>query len=141
MSKNKHWSLGNYVEITLESNRVCYGVVTSEEHMAIMDYCSENELDESEISSLTILFIVPMMKYSIGKKGWELSGAIKDHKKFIQSPSFFKKDSINGKLSIVDSSFINEVSATEKECNGLECAAVWDPCHVIERLNEHYPIH
>jgi hypothetical protein len=36
---------------------------------------------------------------------------------------------------------MNEIPATEAECNLLEKAAVWDPCHIEERLNEHYGLH
>jgi hypothetical protein len=33
---------------------------------------------------------------------------------------------------------MNEVPATKEECQHLEVAAAWDPCHIEERLNEHY---
>jgi hypothetical protein len=47
----------------------------------------------------------------------------------------FKKDPINGKLTI----YINEAEfpAEIEECSDLEPAAVWDAEHVEDRLRDH----
>jgi hypothetical protein len=141
MSKLKHWTHGNYVEIPISNNRYCYGVVTITGNLAVMDYCDSNHLTPTEISELSVLFEVGVMKYGIGKNGWALAGKVELNEKFSKYPMFSKKDPINGKLSIVDHTFMNEIPATEAECNLLEKAAVWDPCHIEERLNEHYGLH
>lgn len=80
------------------------------------------------------------MSYGIGKNGWPLAGRVELEDKFQTYPSCYKKDAINDKYSIVDHRWLNEIPAT-KQCDGLEVAAAWDPCHIIERLNEHYILH
>ena len=55
----------------------------------------------------------------------------------ILGPRFFKKDRIAKKLSIYDDDDI-EHPATLEEIEGLECAAVWEPQHVVDRLNDHF---
>lgn len=141
MGQSKYWMPGNYVEITISNNRICYGVVSAAEHLAVMDYCDTKKLTSKEIELLSVLFEVPVMKYGIGKNGWPLAGKIAINENLNHHPHYYKKDPINGKLGIVDSSFMNEVPATESECVGLEEAAVFDPEHIVERLNEHYGIH
>jgi|FLMP01.2.fsa_nt_emb hypothetical protein len=44
MPKRKHWTLGNYIEIPLAGQRICYGVVTITERLAVMDYCDTQKL-------------------------------------------------------------------------------------------------
>ena len=140
MGRIKYWTPGNYVEIPISKGRYCYGVVTDAGHLAIMDYCNNEKLSSSKIELLPILFEVPVMKYGIGKNGWSLAGKVKVSEKFRNYPHFYKKDAINGKLSIVDTNFMNGVPATKEECENLECAAVWDPVHLEERLNEFYKL-
>jgi len=141
MSKRKHWSPGNYVEIPVSKVRYCYGVVTITEKLAVMDYCDTQKLSAAQISDLQILFEVSAMKYGIGKNGWPIAGQLELTEKFKTKPFFFKKDIISGKYSIVDHNWMNEVSATKEECTNLEAAAAWDPCHIEARLNEHYKLH
>ena len=138
MSNRKHWTPGNYVEIPVSDNRYCYGVVTITGKMAIIDYCEMDKLSPLKIADSPILFEVTVMKYGIGKNGWHVAGKIELNNKFKTTPYFYKKDIINGKYSIVDHSWMNEVPSTQKDCENLEVAAAWDPCHIVERLNEHF---
>tara|TARA_R110002167_G_scaffold361597_1_gene580077 strand:+ start:438 stop:863 length:426 start_codon:yes stop_codon:yes gene_type:complete len=138
MTTRKHWTPGNYIEIPVGDNKHCYGVVTITERLAVVDYCDTENLNPEEIIALPILFEVTVMKYGIGKNGWPIAGKIELSDRFKTKPYYYKKDMINGKYSIVDHTWMNEVSATKEECQHLEVAAAWDPCHIEERLNEHY---
>ena len=141
MTKRRHWTPGNYVEIPISNHRYCYGVVTITERLAVMDYCDTKRLEPQEIAELAILFEVTVMNYAIGKNGWPLAGQVELKDKFQTYPFYYKKDPLNGKYSIVDHRWLNETPATKEQCDGLEVAAAWDPCHIIERINEHYLLH
>ena len=54
-----------------------------------------------------------------------------------QSPPFFKKDDISGALSITYTGD-DEKAATQEQVRGMECAAVWEPEHVVDRLNDQF---
>ena len=140
MVNRKHWTPGNYVEIPISNHRYCYGVVTITERLAIVDYCDIEKLQPEQIIGLPILFEVTVMKYGIGKKGWPLAGKVELNEQFKTHHYYYKKDMINGKYIIVDHTWMNEIAATKEECAKLEVAAAWDPCHIEERLNEHYSI-
>ena len=139
MSKSRHWNPGNYIEIPLGS-RHCYAVVTITERLAVMDYCNAEKLSPEEISKLPILFEITAMNYSIGKNGWPLAGKVELLDKFKTFPYFYKKDPINGKYFILDHTWMKAVPATKEECNGLERASAWDPCHIEKRLNDYYRV-
>jgi hypothetical protein len=52
-------------------------------------------------------------------------------------PLFFKHDNISGEVSMTPGGGV-ERPATREECFGLERAAVWDPEHVVSRLDDHF---
>ena len=141
MAKRRHWNPGNFVEIPFENGRYCYGVVTITERLAIMDYCDTEQLTPEKIAELPILFEISVMNYAIGKNGWPLSGQVELKEKFKTYPINYKKDPINGKYYILDHTWMNEIPATKEECQNLEVAAAWEPCHILERLAEHYISH
>lgn len=141
MPKRKHWTLGNYIEIPLAGQRICYGVVTITERLAVMDYCDTQKLTPEQIVELPILFELVVMNYAIGKNGWPLTGQIECIDKFKTFPINYKQDKINGKYYILDHTWAHSAPATKEQCEGLERASAWDPCHIIERLNEHFRLH
>ena len=56
---------------------------------------------------------------------------------------YFKVDPISGALAIshTDEQYpkgYKTWAATTEDCVGLECAAVWDPCHIESRLLDHF---
>tara|TARA_Y100001968_G_scaffold320952_1_gene354624 strand:+ start:573 stop:998 length:426 start_codon:yes stop_codon:yes gene_type:complete len=140
MNSRKYWTPGNYIQIPLDDNRYCYGVVTITERLAFVDYCDAKALEPDEIVALPILFEISAAKYTIGKNGWLVAGKADLNERFETKPFFYKKDIISGKYSIVDSTWMNEVPATETECQNLEKAAVWEPCHIEDRLRQHFGI-
>ncbi len=48
----------------------------------------------------------------------------------------YKQDAISGKLFTMVNG--DEVPATRAQCKKLECAAVWSPEHVEDRLRDHF---
>ena len=141
MANRGHWIPGNYIEINIDNNRYCYGVVTITERIAIMDYCDTKQLTPEEIIELPVLFELVVMKYAIGKNGWPLKGQVALTEKFNTYPYSFKQDKINGKYYILDHTWMNEVEVTKEQCAGLERASAWEPCHIVDRLSEYYSLH
>ncbi len=73
------------------------------------------------------------MKYAIGIKGWSVVGQIILTPKIEDTPKFYKYDQISKRFyHYVDC--VNDILVTREDCIGLECAAVWDPHHIAERL-------
>ena len=136
MSKN--WDPGNIVEIDLGTNRVAYGLVIDSPLMAFYDFASSKheDIDLRAVTKSPIAFKVWVMKYAIGKNGWNIIGQVDLSHDEMESPWFYKYDMIGKRFSIVRG--FDEKPATKEECINLECAAVWDPEHIISRLNNHF---
>jgi hypothetical protein len=88
-----------------------------------------------------VLFRIWVHNDAVKKGIWKVVGheplAVED----AAEPLFYKQDAITGALSLYHSLFANtgwERPASTTECDGLECAAVWDPEHVEDQLRDHY---
>ena len=136
MARKKRNTPGNVVKIGLGDGLFSYGRVLENPLVAFYDKCTARELTPSEIVCLPNAFILCVMNCAINSGRWTVV-SYSDLGKDLQEPvPFFKKDAINGKLSIyVDGS---ERAATEEQCRGLERAAIWDPEHVEDRLRDHF---
>jgi len=136
MKNEKYWTPGNVVEIPMTGGKWCYGVVLSSPLIGFLNVRSDSRLTVEKVSDCTILFRIWVMKYAIGKNGWQIIGQLSLTDDMKQEPWFFKKDAITGKLTKYRHP--EEVPASPEECRRLECAAVWDPSHVESRLNDHF---
>ncbi len=134
----KNWDPGNIVRIDLGSDRVAFGMVIEFPLVAFFDKVtnSDETIEIEEIGHLPIAFKIWVMKFAIGKNGWKRIGSRPLNEEESESPWFYKFDRIAKKFSIVRGH--EEKKATKDECLDLECAAVWDPEHVVSRLNDHF---
>jgi hypothetical protein len=82
------------------------------------------------------------MHYAITSGIWEVVGRVPLSEDLKEIPRFFKQDMMNGAISIYQEipelAPYYEIPATLAEIEGLECAAVWDPEHVEDRLRDHF---
>jgi hypothetical protein len=92
------------------------------------------------ISDLPVAFKLWVFNYAITKGGWPVIGTRPLTPENAQEPFFYKQNAINGRLFLYHSTLVAtnyERPATLTECEGLECAAVWEPEHVVDRLRDH----
>ena len=134
----KNWDTGNIVEIDLGNDRLAYGIVIDFPLIAFYDKVTSKteSIELDEIHSASIAFKIWVMKYAIGKNRWKRIGKIELNDEESVSPWFYKYDRILKTFSMVRG---HEEKGTERgDCLDLECAAVWDPDHVVSRLNDHF---
>jgi hypothetical protein len=107
---------------------------------AFFDYCVDAVAVPTinEITSKPILFRIWIMNHAVTRGRWSVIGHAPVPDKLLDSPWFFKEDPISGKLSLTQLGAGDEIPATLAQCKALECAAVWDPEHVEDRLRDHF---
>jgi hypothetical protein len=132
---------GQVVEIDLGNGFNAYGRVLEEPLFAFYEEYRPNDLhtELAEILGWRVAFRIWVMNYAITKGRWRVIGSRPLSSEELHKPEFFKQDPINGQLSIYDD---NKAPSYERpaifaECEHLECAAVWDPTHVEDRLRDH----
>ena len=103
----------------------------------------DEEPDLISLPDHPVLFRVYVMDYAFKRTGsWQLLDVVTlTDEEAGRVSRRWKRDPINGRLSIYWSDTANETwgdePATPEECVGLEQAAVWDPEHVEARLRAH----
>lgn len=130
-------NLGDIVRIDLADGFLSYARVLKEATFSVYDCHTLEELPIVEILARPILFQVAVMDWAIKKARWIIVGNVPLESSLAILPPKFIQDSIDKtQFSIYENGQIRP--ATRKECIGLECAAVWDPTHVEDRIRDHY---
>jgi hypothetical protein len=135
---------GQVVRIDLKDGTQAFARVLKSPLFAFYDELftlNENPSIE-EIIALPIAFKIDIMHYAITSGIWEVVGRVPLSEDLKEIPRFFKQDMMNGAISIYQEipelAPYYEIPATLAEIEGLECAAVWDPEHVEDRLRDHF---
>ncbi|MEM9658330.1 MAG: Imm26 family immunity protein [Planctomycetota bacterium] len=137
-SKRIKRTVGDVVSLTLSDETTAYGRVLTSPLMAFYDLNSDSPLSATEVVRAPIAFKVWVTNYAITDGLWHVIGHAPLEEELREEPLFFKRDALTKALSIYRDSTGEERPATVAECEGLECAAVWEPEHVADRLADHF---
>ena len=140
VAKKQKRKAGDVVSIPLTSGRYAFGQVLDEPLIAFFDYEAEQP-DPPEIlqqlSHQAVAFAVWVMNHAVKSGRWMVIGSMKTPSALDDKPRFFEQDAISGSLSITTDGS-TAIPATKKQCAHLERAAVWDPSHIEDRLEDHF---
>ena len=123
-TRNQSWEKGAVLQISAHGHS-CLAQMLEEPEIAFFNPTHPSK----------VLFRLWVHKSAYNGGRWQIVGheSVREELE-IQVPRF-KKDPISGRLSIyVDG---EETPAGITDCLNLECAAVWDPEHVEDRLRDH----
>jgi Immunity protein 26 len=139
MTKKKiERTVGDVVAIPLGDGTYGYGRLLREPLIAFYKFRTTTVASAEDVMKAAIAFIVFVMNYSVTEGLWPVIGTAPLEADLVAEPLFFKRDPISGKLSIYKDSTAEEVPASRNDCNDLECAAVWEPEHVVDRLVDYF---
>jgi len=128
--------VGDIVKIPLGDGWHSYARVLPEASYAFYDSRVNGDDPVEEIIARPILFFAAVMGYAIKKSRWPIVGHVPSEDQ-LKAPPRFIQDALNkDRFEVYEDGKIRP--STRAECAGLECAAVWDPEHVEDRLRDHY---
>jgi len=139
--KKTRRKIGDILQIKLNNDFHVYGHVTTDPAIIFYDGMFKKDLPLDEIIKLPVLFTLFVYNYAITQGIWPVIGNSKLSEEKLVHPYMYKQDTFTKKLYIYHADFADtnyERPATIEECKGLECAAVWEPEHVVDRLLDHY---
>jgi len=116
---------GDIFEVRIAEGKVAYAQALSEPEFAFYE-------------SLPINNLIPMFRIWVHKsaiKEWKKIGNEAISREMESEIPRFKQDPINGNLSIYINN--NDQPASYEEIQSLECAAVWEGSHILDRLSDH----
>jgi hypothetical protein len=131
--------LGDIVSIPLGEGRVGFGWVLGEPLMAFFDYSNDSDQIPSveKISQAPLAFRIWVMNHALTEGIWPVIGHAPIPDELATPPWFFKQDPLSRKVSITQTG-AEEMPAENVQCEQLECAAIWEPDHVVDRLRDHF---
>jgi hypothetical protein len=132
---------GDILKVQLTDGSHSYAQVSTEPLIVFFDGLFTEDLPIEQVPQLPILFRVWVHNHAIRSGVWPVVGSQPLSAENAREPFFYKQDAITGRLSLYHSTFAEtgwERSASLSECADLECAAVWDAEHILERLSDHY---
>lgn len=132
--------VGDIVLIDLGSGKHAYAQVAAEPLVIFFEGAFDEDIAIERIPSLPVAFRLWVANHAITKGAWPVIGSGPLQPENAEEPFFYKQDAISGRLSLYHSAFAAtnyERPASLEECQSLECAAVWEPEHVADRLNDH----
>lgn len=132
---------GDLLNIDLGDGRHSYAQVAAEPLIVFFDGAHVDDLSPEEVGRLPVLFRLWVANHAVTRRRWPVIGRFPLAPENREEPFFFKQDAMTGRLALYHSSFAAtnwERAADVTECAGLECAAVWEPEHVEDRLRDHY---
>lgn len=132
--------VGDILLIELGSGLHAYVQVADEPSVIFFDGTFSEGLAIEHIPDLPVAFRLWVSNHAITKGTWPIIGSRPLLPENAKEPFFYKQDAASGRLSLYHSAFAAtnyEHPATLEECQHLECPAVWEPEHVVDRLNDH----
>jgi hypothetical protein len=130
--------VGDILRIDLDADHHAYAQVAGNPLIIFFEGNFTSDLPIEDIPNLPVAFSLWVYNYAVEKGVWPVIGHRSLTAENEQEPFFYKQDIITGRLFLYHSSFAGyERAATLDECAGLECAAVWEPEQVVDRLRDH----
>ena len=130
-------TVGDFVKIRLDDKSHSYARVLDEPLFAFYDCVTSKDLSVEEVKKHQVLFKIWVMNRAVTSGRWSVVGNRPLEKEEQESPAFFKQDPVKPSSFVIYRNGV-ERRASYAECEGLECAAVWDPEHVEDRLRDHF---
>jgi hypothetical protein len=131
----QRWRIGDVAKIGLGDGEWAFGRVLKKPLMAFYNLKAVEPPPIETIVAAPVAFKVWVMNYAISDGDWSIIGNLPLTPDLEEQPTFFKKDPISHRLSIYFGGGV-ERPASLGEVEGLECAAVWEPEHVADRLRD-----
>ena len=133
------WTTGSVFKVPLIDEMHSYGIMLESPVCGFFDIkTSEDISDISCLMQYEIIFKICVMTHAITQGRWLKVGKFPvTNSRVFEIPYFVNVDHMSGKIYRHHISGKEELS-TKEACLSLECAAVWEPEHVAERLNDHF---
>lgn len=128
---------GDFFRIPLSNGRFAFGRVLKNS-WGFYNYISNSgEVEISNLLDANYAFKIWVSEFALNKGIWEIFANAELNDSESQKEFFYKQDKINHKVWKTLTG-AEEEPITTADCENLELAAVYDPEHVVERLEYYF---
>jgi hypothetical protein len=132
--KRQQWTPGAIVEIALDRGSWAYAQMLTFPEFAFFESSGQRLDSSADFTALHVVFRLWVHKDAYTTGRWRKTTRTSISQELSRSVPRFKQYS-SGQLARYQDE--TESPASPGECKGLECAAVWEPIQVEERLQDH----
>lgn len=131
---------GAILEISIDEQYYVYAQILGKAGYAFFDFISEKRLQDFDVLQNTdVLFILSVYNDVVTKGKWLKVGKLPIRENLQTQPLQFIQDIQNPKNFELYNPNTGEITkATREQCVRLECAAVWEANHVVDRIKDYY---
>jgi hypothetical protein len=137
-NKRQLWTRGAIVHIPLGDGSHSYAQMLDDPEYGFFDLRSTVEVPVEEIVSHAVIFRLWVMRYAHSQGRWLKVGEAELPTSLRVPVLRFNQDPIDPNQIRLTYDGCNGPHAELSDCKGLECAAVWDPDHVEDRLRDYF---
>lgn len=138
MVRGRKQKRGDIVRIDIGNRKQFHAVALTHPLFAFLDGVFEPEEPVQDVRDRAVLFKLWVMDSAAKSGRWPVVGKVDPPTvSALDGAVFFKQDRISGKISAYDAIANAESPLSFEEADRLECAAVWSPEHVEDRLRDH----
>ncbi|WP_105435834.1 Imm26 family immunity protein [Neorhizobium tomejilense] len=138
MVRGRKQKRGDIVRINIGNGKQLLAVALTHPLFAFLDGVVESEEPVQDVRDRAVLFKLWVMDSAAKSGRWPIVGKVDPPTvSTLDGAVFFKQDRISGRISAYDALANAESPLSFEEADRLECAAVWSPEHVEDRLRDH----
>lgn len=136
---DRPWTPGDVVSIPIANGDLAFAHVLAPPLFAFYDYKSAHlPSDVANITQNAVLFKLWVTKYARLDGAWKKVFHHEPSPTVALVPKFFRQDSISDRIYEYNDRLDNATPMTYEQALDLERAAVWEPDHVVERLDAYF---
>ncbi|WP_153118079.1 Imm26 family immunity protein [Rhodocyclus tenuis] len=131
--------IGALFSLELSAGQIAFGRKVNKEESVFFDFVTDTLSPESIAKAYEsrVAFRIPVMKYAVTSGRWKIVDCSRPVGPELAQPGkYFMQDKLTGAFSIYQQGEISPCDRIDVE--GLECAAVWEPEHVEDRLRDYF---
>ena len=134
-----NWARGDVAEIEIGRGEKAYGQVVESPNMIFFDFLNSagRQVDSAKLIGSEVAFNVVVGRSFANDPHWRRIGNFPIAGGVVEVPKRFIQDPISGNL-FVTTTGADRLPASREQVLHLECAAVWELSHVIDRLVDHF---
>ena len=136
--KRQRWTTGAVMKIPLGNGEHAYGQMLESPEYAFFGVRTREELSLDAVLDHAVIFRLWVMQSAHVESRWTKIGNA-ELNETLKSPVLrFNQDPLNPQdIRLTYDGCAGEIGTLE-DCRNIECAAVWDPEHVEDRLRSHF---
>jgi Immunity protein 26 len=136
--KRQRWTYGAIVTVPLGEGYHSYAQMLGEPEYAFFDCRTRDEMSVEAIVACPVLFRLWVMRHAHSKGRWQKVGTAPVSAPLQERVLRYNQDALRPQDIRLTYDGCSGPLGSLADCEGLECAAVWDPEHVEDRLRDHY---